>query len=66
VEIKIEDMINKAQMRRLVYPKNPLMIFNELHGDVPIHIQPYHGDSSYSTIGYTFEVRYNFILYCVK
>jgi len=63
-----DNMINKAQICRLVYPKSPLMVLNELHRDIPIHIQPHHGDASYNTIGFTatIEVRYYFILCCVK
>jgi len=55
-------------MRRLVCPRTPLMVFNELVKDVTIKIQEHQVGASNNTTGYTatFEVRYNFTLCCVK
>ncbi|XP_060857475.1 uncharacterized protein LOC132935047 [Metopolophium dirhodum] len=43
-----------AQMRRLVSPKSPLMVFSELFNDVPIHLQEH---SINNVTGYTATLR---------
>jgi len=63
-----DDKIDNAKLRRLIAPKSPLMVYNELFRDVPINVQTHDGDAIQNKIRYTatFEVRYNFILCCVK
>ncbi|KAE9526694.1 hypothetical protein AGLY_013342, partial [Aphis glycines] len=74
VKPPVERKINKeereqrlnARIRRLVSPKSPLMVYNELFGDIPILLQPHHGDEIDNTISYTATLEIDGQMYSVN